>query len=116
MSQILPIDYALAIWRINPKSEYRLNKSTPPDQVILEWRGPGTQPTVAELRAAWEAYLDEVAAEDAADAAAEQAKKAALARLRQSANPETLDLVTVVERLESRLPVAVISAIEVEQL
>ena len=92
MVQILPIDYAIAIWRINPASEYRLNKSVPPDQEILEWRGPGKQPTAEELLAAWTAYLDELAIEDAANAQAAQAKQDAIDRLKLSSDAEIQDV------------------------
>ena len=92
MAQILPIDYAMAIWRINPASEYRLNESVPPDQEILEWRGPGKEPTAEELQAAWTAYLDELAIEDAANAQEAQAKQDAIDRLKGSADAEIQDV------------------------
>ena len=38
-------------------SEYRLSQSPPP-HTIIEWRGPGTQPTDAELQAAYDAWVD----------------------------------------------------------
>lgn len=37
-------------------SEYRLSQSPPP-HTIIEWRGPGTQPTDAELQAAYDAWV-----------------------------------------------------------
>lgn len=37
-------DIALALYYLNPAYTYRLSQSVPP-QVILEWRGPGEQPT-----------------------------------------------------------------------
>lgn len=92
----LPIDYALAIWKINPAAEYRLNKSVPPGQQILEWRGPGKEPTEAELRAAYQAYLDEVATGEAAEAQAEQDKQDAIGRLKASADPQIQDLLKAI--------------------
>lgn len=50
------MDIALAIHRINPRAEYRL---TDDRAAILEWRGPGPQPTPAALDAAWTAYQSE---------------------------------------------------------
>lgn len=92
MAQVQPIDYAMALWRINPASEYRLNRSVPPDQEILEWRGPGKEPTAEELQVAWTAYLDEVAAEDAANTQAAQAKQEAIDRLKLSTDAEIQDV------------------------
>ena len=37
-------------------SEYRLSQSVPPHNII-EWRGPGDQPTDAELQAAYDAWV-----------------------------------------------------------
>jgi|TARA_B100000085_G_scaffold279557_1_gene303069 hypothetical protein len=37
-------------------SEYRLSQSVPP-HTIIEWRGPGTQPTDAELQAAYDEWV-----------------------------------------------------------
>lgn len=51
------IDLALAIYHINPKARYRLSSSAPP-HTIIEWRGPGPQPTQAELEAAWAVVSD----------------------------------------------------------
>jgi hypothetical protein len=45
------MDLALALWQINPAAEYRLNDDK---TTILEWRGPGPEPTADELAAAWE--------------------------------------------------------------
>jgi hypothetical protein len=45
------MDLVLAIWQINPAAEYRLNDDK---TAILEWRGPGPEPTADELVAAWE--------------------------------------------------------------
>jgi uncharacterized protein YicC (UPF0701 family) len=52
------MDLAIAIWRINPASEYLLSDD---ESAILEWRWPGEQPTQAELQAAWDAYVAEQA-------------------------------------------------------
>lgn len=46
------MDLALAIWRINPQAEYRLNDSANPTEIV-EWRGPGPEPTQAELEDSW---------------------------------------------------------------
>lgn len=48
------VDLPLALWQINPAAEYLLNDAH--DQIV-EWRGPGEQPTQEELEAAWVAYL-----------------------------------------------------------
>jgi|TARA_R100000482_G_scaffold92720_1_gene38389 hypothetical protein len=37
-------------------SRYRLSKSPPP-HTIIEWIGPGEQPTDAELQAAYDAWI-----------------------------------------------------------
>ncbi len=37
-------------------SRYRLSKSRPP-HTIIEWIGPGEQPTDAELQAAYDAWI-----------------------------------------------------------
>lgn len=37
-------------------SEYRLSQSVPPHSII-EWRGPGDQPSDAELHAAYAAWV-----------------------------------------------------------
>jgi hypothetical protein len=47
------MDLALALWQINPAAEYRLNDDK---TAILEWRGPGPEPTADELAAAWAQY------------------------------------------------------------
>jgi hypothetical protein len=49
------MDLALAIWQIDPAAEYRLNEDK---SAILEWRGPGSEPTAEELNAAWMAYQE----------------------------------------------------------
>jgi hypothetical protein len=49
------MDLALALWQINPAAEYRLNDDK---TQIVEWRGPGDEPTTDELPAAWAAYQD----------------------------------------------------------
>jgi hypothetical protein len=46
------IDLSLAIWKINPSAEYRLSQSNPPHSII-EWRGPGPQPSEIEIYEAW---------------------------------------------------------------
>lgn len=47
------MDLALAIWQIDPTAEYRL---TSDKTAILEWRGPGPEPTADDLAAAWTTY------------------------------------------------------------
>jgi hypothetical protein len=58
------MDIALAIHRLNPAGEYRLNDTK---DAILEWRGPGKEPTHAELQAAWAAIAQEEQATASAD-------------------------------------------------
>lgn len=50
------MDLALALHRINPDAEYRLNDDK---TAIADWRGPGQQPTQAQLQAAWDAVVAE---------------------------------------------------------
>ena len=50
------MDVALALWQINPAAEYRLDHAH--GDAIVEWRGPGEQPTADDLAAAWAAYQD----------------------------------------------------------
>jgi hypothetical protein len=47
------INLSLAIYKINPSAEYRLSSSIAPNEIV-EWRGPGPQPTEDELYAAWD--------------------------------------------------------------
>lgn len=47
------MDLSLAIYQINPLAEYRLNDAK---TAILEWRGPGPQPTGQQLTDAWAVY------------------------------------------------------------
>lgn len=51
------LDLALCIYHINPQARYRLSSATPPHEIV-EWRGPGEQPTQAELEAAWAVVSD----------------------------------------------------------
>ncbi len=44
------MDIALALWQINPEYEYLLNDDK---TEIIEWRNEDSQPTPAELEAAW---------------------------------------------------------------
>ena len=60
------MDIAIAIEKIRPGSQYLLNKSVPPDQVIIEWRGPGDEPTQQELEGAWQVYSERVVVEQKA--------------------------------------------------
>lgn len=46
------IDLALCIYHVNPQAEYRLSSSVLPHEII-EWRGPGPEPTQQELEAVW---------------------------------------------------------------
>ena len=47
------MDLDLAIFQLAPTSAYRLNDTR---SAILEWRGPGVQPTTQQLTDAWTAY------------------------------------------------------------
>ena len=60
------MDIALAIEEIRPGASYRLNKSIPPDQEIVEWRGPGDEPTQQELEDVWQIYSEREVVERAA--------------------------------------------------
>lgn len=51
------IDLNLCIYHINSLARYRLSSSVPPHEII-EWRGPGPQPTQTELEAAWTIVSD----------------------------------------------------------
>lgn len=56
------MDIARAIAKINSTAEYRLTSAQAQSAAdIIEWRGPGPQPTEAQLDAAW----SEIQAEDA---------------------------------------------------
>lgn len=44
---------------------YRLTQSPPPHEII-EWLGPDPEPTAAELKAAWDAYLASLPADESA--------------------------------------------------
>ena len=84
------IDLALAIAKLDPSAEYLLSHSVADGrQVILAWRGPGTQPTPAELDIAWRLCLEEQAIDDAI----EQERTAAIGRMRADAS--LLDVVKV---------------------
>ena len=52
-----PIDLAMALYYLNPVYTYRLSSSAPP-HTIIEWRGPGDQPSREELEAAWAVVSD----------------------------------------------------------
>ena len=79
----MTIDLARAIARIDPHAEYRLNHSQADGkQKIIEWRGPGDEPTVAELAAAW---TQVEAAQDITDAA-QAALEAKIAAARAEVN------------------------------
>lgn len=86
------MDLALAIARIDPKATYLLNHSQADDeQRILEWRGPGKQPTDGELSFAWALILA-----DRADAARiEEERQLALGRVK--GDPVMADIVKVLE-------------------
>lgn len=51
------MDLALCIYYINPLARYRLSSSVPPHEIV-EWHGPGPQPTQAKLEAAWAVVSD----------------------------------------------------------
>ncbi len=46
------MDLALCIYYINPLAQYRLSSSVSPHEIV-EWLGPGLQPTQTDLEAAW---------------------------------------------------------------
>lgn len=84
------MDLARAIEKIDAKAEYRLNHSQADGkQVIIEWRGPGIEPTATMLRDAWDLCLDD----DLADLQAELSRQQAIARVK--ADPAMGDLVEV---------------------
>lgn len=73
------MDLALAIWHIDPAAEYLLDDSANPT-TIVEWRGPGPQPTPAELDESWQWCLTHILDPDWIDPSwseAEQKKQAA---------------------------------------
>lgn len=73
------MDLALAIAKIDPKAQYRLNHSQADDrQVVLEWRGAGPLPSQAMLDEAWRLCLEEQAVEDAI----EQERQLAIERIK----------------------------------
>lgn len=73
------MDMALAIYKLDPQAEYRLNHAQADGrQVIVEWRGPGTQPTQAEIDLGWRLALEEQAIDDAI----EEERQAAITRMR----------------------------------
>lgn len=76
------MDLALAIHKIDPKSTFLLNHSEADDrQAILEWRGPGPEPSAVALDAAWLLCL-----EDEADLLlVEQERQKAILRLKGDA-------------------------------
>lgn len=58
------MDLQRAIAKIDPKSTYLLNHSQADDmQAILEWRGPGAQPSQMMLEDAWKLCLEDDLAE-----------------------------------------------------
>lgn len=76
------MNLAIAIWRINPAAEYTLSDDK---TQIVDWRGPGPQPTPAELQAAWDAYQSEQAAAATAKQAADTERTAAIDDVRTTA-------------------------------
>ena len=81
------MELQIAIAEIDPKARYLLNHSVGDGtQTIIEWRGPGPQPTPQELQATWDAYEAAKAIEDAAEAQKEVDKQAAIVEL--SKTPE----------------------------
>lgn len=79
------MDLSIAIARINPAAMYRLSDAK---DAILEWRGPGVQPTAQQLTDAWAAYqAEQTTAQQQrdADAAADSQDRAAVVQ----ANPTT---------------------------
>ena len=86
------MDYARAIAKIDPTAAYLLNHSEADGaQVILEWRGPGKQPTKQQLDDAWVLCL----LEDTAAQEKELARQQAIDRVK--ADPNLADLVKVLE-------------------
>jgi hypothetical protein len=97
------MELQVAIAEIDPKAEYLLNHSVGDStQVILEWRGPGPEPTQQELDDAWQQYLSKQAVIDADNIT----RQAALDRLKAHADPNIQDLVKAL-----RLDTAKIEAI-----
>lgn len=79
------MELQIAIAEIDPKMQYRLNHSVGDGtQVILEWRGPGPQPTQQELEDAWAIVEGRVAAEAATEAQKEADKQAAIIELNKT--------------------------------
>ena len=62
------MDLDIAIWRLNPQAAYLMNED---HTAIAEWRGPGDQPTGAELQAAYDAWVVEWQAAEQAEQEAE---------------------------------------------
>ena len=51
------MDINIALLQLNLNtSQYRLSQSNTPHSIV-EWRGPGDQPTDAELQAAYDAWV-----------------------------------------------------------
>lgn len=76
------IDLDLAIWQLNPQAEYCLDAEK---TQIKEWRGPGEQPTIEQLAAAWDTYQ-----QAQRDQMAQQATALADARSQRQALVDTI--------------------------
>lgn len=84
------MDMQRAIAKINPRATYLLNHSQADElQAILEWRGPGLQPSNTMLEDAWKLCLED----DAALAAIEHERDAAIERVKS--NPGLVDVALV---------------------
>jgi len=79
------MDLDLALWQLNPQAAYLLSEDK---TAIVEWRGPGEEPTADQLAAAWTAYQ---AAEAAKVAAASQPNPTEQALLAQVEAAQTID-------------------------
>lgn len=89
------MDLDLAIWRLNPTAAYRLNAAK---DAILEWRGPGDEPTAQQLTDAWAAYVAEQAATETAAQAAATERTGATTDLRTQAAAMTTALDAIIAR------------------
>jgi hypothetical protein len=89
------MDLDLAIWRISPGAEYRLSTDK---QSILEWRGPGDEPTAQQLTAAWAAHVAEQAATSSTAQATATERTAATADFRDQHAAMTTALDAIIAR------------------
>lgn len=84
------MDLALALYKINPNSVYRLNHSQADGkQKIDAWGGPGERPTAQELENAWKLCL----LDQAGEALEETERQEAIVRVKADAVMDDLVLV-----------------------